>query len=61
MAKVCELGLMNYKAKNVVYRLGKVKKRFRCYDDYYWASVFEVIQSYMFFFVGFLKKVCLFS
>lgn len=41
-SKVCELGLLNYNAKNVLYPLSKGKKRFRCHDDYYWASVFEV-------------------
>ncbi|XP_004300141.1 PREDICTED: uncharacterized protein LOC101302166 [Fragaria vesca subsp. vesca] len=39
-AKVCELGLLNYKAKNVFYPLEG--RRFRCRYDYYWASVFKV-------------------
>ncbi|GKC21809.1 hypothetical protein Tco_1023959 [Tanacetum coccineum] len=39
-AKVCELGLLNYKAKHVFYP--SEKKKFRCRYDYYWASVFEV-------------------
>ncbi|XP_076937585.1 uncharacterized protein LOC143605275 [Bidens hawaiensis] len=39
-AKVCELGLLNYKAKHVFYP--SEKKKFRCHHDYYWASVFEV-------------------
>ncbi|XP_071730504.1 uncharacterized protein [Rutidosis leptorrhynchoides] len=39
-AKVCELGLLNYKAKHVFYP--SEKKKFRCHYDYYWASVFEV-------------------
>ncbi|KAI3703581.1 hypothetical protein L1987_73771 [Smallanthus sonchifolius] len=39
-AKVCELGLLNYKAKHVFYP--SEKKKFRCRHDYYWASVFEV-------------------
>ncbi|XP_020248116.1 uncharacterized protein LOC109825661 isoform X2 [Asparagus officinalis] len=42
-SKVCELGLLNYRAKNVLYPLGKGKKRYRCHDDYYWASVFEAV------------------
>lgn len=41
-SKVCELGLLNYKSKNVLYPLKKGKTKFRCHDDYYWASVFEV-------------------
>lgn len=39
-SKVCELGLLNYKAKNVLYP--HEKKKFRCRYDYYWASVFKV-------------------
>ena len=39
-SKVCELGLLNYKAKHVFYPSSN--RRFRCHDDYYWASVFEV-------------------
>ncbi|KAM5573700.1 hypothetical protein ABKV19_013308 [Rosa sericea] len=39
-AKVCELGLFNYKAKHVFYPLEG--RRFRCRYDYYWASVFKV-------------------
>ncbi|EXB49813.1 hypothetical protein L484_006351 [Morus notabilis] len=39
-SKVCELGLLNYKAKHVFYPFGKNK--FRCRYDYYWASVFKV-------------------
>ncbi|KAL4564986.1 hypothetical protein LXL04_029066 [Taraxacum kok-saghyz] len=39
-AKVCELGLLNYKAKHVFYP--SEKKKFRCRYDYYWASIFEV-------------------
>lgn len=39
-SKVCELGLFNYKAKNVFYPLERSK--FRCRYDYYWASVFKV-------------------
>ncbi|CAH9086069.1 unnamed protein product [Cuscuta epithymum] len=39
-SKVCELGLLNYKAKNVLYPY-EIKK-FRCHYDYYWASVFKV-------------------
>ncbi|KAA8525137.1 hypothetical protein F0562_006999 [Nyssa sinensis] len=39
-SKVCELGLLNYKAKNVFYP--SERKKFRCRYDYYWASVFKV-------------------
>jgi hypothetical protein len=39
-SKVCELGLLNYRAKHVFY--SSSNRRFRCHDDYYWASVFEV-------------------
>ena len=42
-AKVCELGLLNYKAKHVFYP--SEKKKFRCRYDYYCASVFEVCTS----------------
>ncbi|CAI9095098.1 OLC1v1030960C4 [Oldenlandia corymbosa var. corymbosa] len=39
-SKVCELGLLNYRAKHVFYP--HERKKFRCHYDYYWASVFEV-------------------
>ncbi|KAJ4729111.1 Exopolysaccharide production negative regulator [Melia azedarach] len=39
-SKVCELGLLNYKAKRVFYPFEGSK--FRCRYDYYWASVFKV-------------------
>ncbi|KAM3267162.1 hypothetical protein P3S67_032626 [Capsicum chacoense] len=39
-SKVCELGLLNYKAKHVLYP--SESKKFRCHYDYYWASVFKV-------------------
>ncbi|CAM0902970.1 unnamed protein product [Alopecurus aequalis] len=39
-SKVCELGLLNYRTKHVFYPSSN--RRFRCHDDYYWASVFEV-------------------
>ncbi|XP_077234829.1 exopolysaccharide production negative regulator [Tasmannia lanceolata] len=39
-SRVCELGVFNYKAKNVFYPLERT--RFRCRYDYYWASVFKV-------------------
>ena len=39
-SQVCELGLLNYKAKNVFYPFHTNK--FRCRYDYYWASVFKV-------------------
>ncbi|KAF0892293.1 hypothetical protein E2562_014860 [Oryza meyeriana var. granulata] len=39
-SKVCELGLLNYRAKHVFYPLSN--RKFRCHDDYYWASVFQV-------------------
>ncbi|KAL1569245.1 hypothetical protein AAHA92_00744 [Salvia divinorum] len=38
-SKVCELGLLNYKAKHVY---SFERKKYRCHYDYYWASVFEV-------------------
>ncbi|KZV45243.1 hypothetical protein F511_10020 [Dorcoceras hygrometricum] len=38
--KVCELGLLNYKAKHVFYSFKR--KRYRCHYDYYWASIFKV-------------------
>ncbi|XP_075522664.1 uncharacterized protein LOC142555599 [Primulina tabacum] len=38
--KVCELGLLNYKAKHVFYQFER--KRYRCHYDYYWASIFKV-------------------
>ncbi|PIN24042.1 hypothetical protein CDL12_03228 [Handroanthus impetiginosus] len=39
-SKVCELGLLNYKAKHVFYP--HERKKYRCHYDYYWASVFKV-------------------
>uniref|UniRef100_A0A166F4U0 Uncharacterized protein n=1 Tax=Daucus carota subsp. sativus TaxID=79200 RepID=A0A166F4U0_DAUCS len=39
-SKICELGFLNYKAKNVFYP--SERKKFRCRYDYYWASIFEV-------------------
>ncbi|KAJ4829420.1 hypothetical protein Tsubulata_006615 [Turnera subulata] len=39
-SKVCELGLLNYKSKQVLYPFRRSK--FRCRYDYYWASVFKV-------------------
>lgn len=39
-SKVCELGLLNYKAKHVFYP--SERKKFRCRYDYYWASIFKV-------------------
>ncbi|XWS49347.1 hypothetical protein CRYUN_Cryun13aG0156000 [Craigia yunnanensis] len=39
-SKICELGLLNYKAKHVFYPLERSK--FRCRYDYYWTSVFKV-------------------
>ncbi|XP_022738407.1 uncharacterized protein LOC111291093 [Durio zibethinus] len=39
-SKVCELGLLNYKAKHVLYPFERSK--FRCRYDYYWTSVFKV-------------------
>jgi len=40
-SKICELGLLNYKAKDVFRHFESSK--FRCRYDYYWASVFKVI------------------
>ncbi|CAL0311758.1 unnamed protein product [Lupinus luteus] len=39
-SKVCELGLLNYKAKDVFHHFERSK--YRCRYDYYWASVFKV-------------------
>ncbi|KAI4314566.1 hypothetical protein L6164_027460 [Bauhinia variegata] len=39
-SKVCELGLLNYKANHVFHPFERNK--FRCRYDYYWASVFKV-------------------
>ncbi|KAK4792356.1 hypothetical protein SAY86_022791 [Trapa natans] len=39
-SKVCELGLLNYNAKNVFNP--SEKRKFRCHYDYYWASIFKV-------------------
>ncbi|KAJ4811480.1 Baculoviral IAP repeat-containing protein 1a [Rhynchospora pubera] len=39
-SKICELGLLNYKTKHVLYP--SEKRRFQCHDDYYWASIFQV-------------------
>ncbi|KAL2472223.1 hypothetical protein Adt_40359 [Abeliophyllum distichum] len=39
-SKVCELGLLNYKAKYVFYPFES--KKYRCHYDYYWASVVKV-------------------
>ncbi|KAK8472160.1 hypothetical protein PHAVU_002G128700 [Phaseolus vulgaris] len=39
-SKICELGLLNYKAKDVFQHFERSK--FRCRYDYYWASVFKV-------------------
>lgn len=67
-SKVCELGLLNYKANNVFYPLER--SRFRCRHDYYWASVFEVIihsclpfcfVSIIFWVWGFVKTMVFFS
>ncbi|CAJ2647015.1 unnamed protein product [Trifolium pratense] len=39
-SKICELGLLDYKAKDVFRHFERSK--FRCRYDYYWASVFKV-------------------
>ncbi|XP_065877963.1 uncharacterized protein [Euphorbia lathyris] len=53
-SKVCELGLLNFKAKRVFYPFEGSK--FRCRYDYYWASVFEVNKTYdCWYTVGFSK------
>lgn len=39
-SSVCEFGFLNFKARHALYP--KEKTTFRCHDDYYWASVFEV-------------------
>ncbi|XP_074572317.1 uncharacterized protein LOC141828832 isoform X2 [Curcuma longa] len=38
-SKVCELGTLNHKSNSAFYHLKKAT--FRCYYDYYWASIFE--------------------
>ncbi|GLU05289.1 hypothetical protein SLE2022_223970 [Rubroshorea leprosula] len=38
--KVCELGLLNYKAKHFFYPSERTK--YRCHYEYYWTSVFKV-------------------
>ncbi|KAK7839047.1 hypothetical protein CFP56_018816, partial [Quercus suber] len=38
-SQVCELGLLNYKAKNVFYPFHTNK--FRCRYDYYWGFSFK--------------------
>ncbi|CAA3016034.1 uncharacterized protein LOC111387337 [Olea europaea subsp. europaea] len=39
-SKVCELGLLNYKANYVFYAFES--KKYLCHYDYYWASVLKV-------------------
>lgn len=39
-SKICQLGLMNYNAKNVL--IASDRTRYPCHYDYYWASVFQV-------------------
>ncbi|XLR48273.1 hypothetical protein S83_032933 [Arachis hypogaea] len=39
-SKICELGLLNYKAKDVFHHFERSK--YRCRFDHYWASVFQV-------------------
>ncbi|XP_039002163.1 uncharacterized protein LOC120128566 isoform X2 [Hibiscus syriacus] len=39
-SKVCELGLLNYKANHVFYH--SKNRKFKCRYDYYWSSVFKV-------------------
>ncbi|XP_054824546.1 uncharacterized protein LOC129322312 isoform X2 [Prosopis cineraria] len=39
-SKNCNFGLSNYKAKYISHPLQRSK--FRCYYDYYWASIFKV-------------------
>ncbi|XP_062186138.1 uncharacterized protein LOC133889698 [Phragmites australis] len=39
-SKVCELGLLKYRAKHIFYPSSN--RRFRCHDDYYWTSIFQV-------------------
>ncbi|CAO2819722.1 unnamed protein product [Amaranthus hypochondriacus] len=44
--KICELGLLNYKAKRVFYP--SERRKFRCRYDYYWASIFKQFQNWFF-------------
>jgi hypothetical protein len=54
-SKICELGLLDYKAKDVFRHFERSK--FRCRYDYYWASVFKVIiSSWQFRYCLFLYK-----
>ncbi|KAJ3680695.1 hypothetical protein LUZ60_016973 [Juncus effusus] len=39
-SKVCELGLLNHKTKQLIHP--SEKSTVRCRDDYYWASIFQV-------------------
>lgn len=48
-SKVCELGVLNYRAKRVFYPFETSK--YRCRYDYYWASVFKVIFSILHVFI----------
>lgn len=43
-SKACELGILNYKAKRVLYPSEK-SIRFPCRYDYYWSAIFEVINN----------------
>ncbi|GAB4834821.1 hypothetical protein Ancab_033089 [Ancistrocladus abbreviatus] len=54
-SKVCELGLLNFKAKRVFYP--SEKRKFRCHYDYYWASVFKVNESYNCWYTAGLSNV----
>ncbi|XP_042429773.1 uncharacterized protein LOC122016513 isoform X1 [Zingiber officinale] len=40
-SKICELGILNYRAKRVLYPSEK-NTRFPCHYDYYWSAIFEV-------------------
>ncbi|XP_061366104.1 uncharacterized protein LOC133309354 [Gastrolobium bilobum] len=39
-SKICELGMLNHKVKDIFHHFERSK--FRCRYDYYWASVFKV-------------------
>ncbi|XVF52128.1 hypothetical protein PTKIN_Ptkin04bG0239800 [Pterospermum kingtungense] len=58
-SKVCELGLLNYKAKHVFYPFERSK--FRCRYDYYWTSVFKVNETYDCWYTSGISSVKLYN
>ena len=45
---------MNYRAKHIFYPSSK--RRFRCHDDYYWASVLQVTICAVIHFHGYISR-----